>query len=254
VSTTEDDSNRAAEPKQPEAHRTLPGCGLGVGDPQAPVTRRGLGDTPGDTSVSETRTGTAQGREIPESGAGGHAECIPRIPRAKKARKRRFAGTSDAGGGTRTADTRTMIPQRFGSTARFAGPGGRNRGTGTHRGRRTRATRPLRRALPPRGRPQPCRKATPRDRNGFVPEHRLPRPLRRDLRRLVALLEVGLRSPHPELVDQWAPERVELVVADAARHQVGRPRRDHRQPDGLIDESALDSPPERDRALRTRRL
>ena len=31
-------------------------------------------------------------------------------------RKHLFAGTSDAGGGTRTPDTRIMIPQRFGST------------------------------------------------------------------------------------------------------------------------------------------
>ena len=34
----------------------------------------------------------------------------------------------DAGGGTRTPDTRIMIPPRFGSAASFAGAGGHNRG------------------------------------------------------------------------------------------------------------------------------
>src|SRR3954468_12822959 len=39
-----------------------------------------------------------------------------------------FAGTSDAGGGTRTPDTRIMIPLCFGSTAGFEGAGGPKRG------------------------------------------------------------------------------------------------------------------------------
>ena len=43
-------------------------------------------------------------------------------------RRPRFAGTSHAGGGTRTPDTRIMISRRFGSTARFVGAGGRNWG------------------------------------------------------------------------------------------------------------------------------
>ena len=41
---------------------------------------------------------------------------------------RRFAATSHAGGGTRTPDTRIMIPLRFGSAAGFAGAGGHERG------------------------------------------------------------------------------------------------------------------------------
>jgi hypothetical protein len=43
-------------------------------------------------------------------------------------RKRRFAGTSHAGGGTRTPDTRIMILGCFGSVAPFAGAGGQERG------------------------------------------------------------------------------------------------------------------------------
>ncbi|HEX5618268.1 MAG TPA: hypothetical protein VFX51_07595 [Solirubrobacteraceae bacterium] len=39
-----------------------------------------------------------------------------------------FAATSHAGGGTRTPDTRIMIPRRFGSTEPFAGAGGHTRG------------------------------------------------------------------------------------------------------------------------------
>jgi hypothetical protein len=38
--------------------------------------------------------------------------------------KSRFAGIPDAGGGTRTPDTRIMIPLGFGSTAGFGGAGG----------------------------------------------------------------------------------------------------------------------------------
>jgi hypothetical protein len=43
-------------------------------------------------------------------------------------RKCRFAGTSHAGGGTRTPDTRIMIPRCFGSTAPVAEAGGHGRG------------------------------------------------------------------------------------------------------------------------------
>src|SRR3954447_21045437 len=43
-------------------------------------------------------------------------------------RSRRFAGTADAGGGTRTPDTRIMIPLLHGSTAPFEGAGGPKRG------------------------------------------------------------------------------------------------------------------------------
>src|SRR5262245_19239491 len=57
---------------------------------------------------------------------------IPRAPTpARFARKRenaRFAGVSDAGGGTRTPDTRIMIPHHFGSATRRAGGGGHKRG------------------------------------------------------------------------------------------------------------------------------
>jgi hypothetical protein len=42
--------------------------------------------------------------------------------------KCQFAGTYDAGGGTRTPDTRIMILVRFGSTAPLAGAGGQERG------------------------------------------------------------------------------------------------------------------------------
>jgi hypothetical protein len=43
-------------------------------------------------------------------------------------RKGRFAGASHAGGGTRTPDTRIMIPLRVGSTDGFERAGGHERG------------------------------------------------------------------------------------------------------------------------------
>jgi hypothetical protein len=50
---------------------------------------------------------TTQSREIPESGAGDTRNVF----RVSGERERcRFAGTSHAGGGTRTPDTRIMIP------------------------------------------------------------------------------------------------------------------------------------------------
>src|SRR5215218_9630312 len=54
-------------------------------------------------------------------------------------RKRLFAGTFDAGGGTRTPDTRIMIPLRLGSAAAFAGAGGHKRGHIRRRSGRPRA-------------------------------------------------------------------------------------------------------------------
>jgi hypothetical protein len=55
----------------------------------------------------------------------GRARAIPRERPAKAPNRRR---DEDAGGGTRTPDTRIMIPRRFGSTRALAGAGGQKRG------------------------------------------------------------------------------------------------------------------------------
>ena len=64
-------------------------------------------------------------RQIHASGAG-DTRNVFRVSLLR--RKRRFAATSHAGGGTRTPDTRIMIPLLLGSPAPFAGPGGHKRG------------------------------------------------------------------------------------------------------------------------------
>jgi hypothetical protein len=84
-----------------------------------------MGDTPGDTIVS---TGRARARTGAESRRR-HAESF-RVTSTQRAAPelRRFTALPDAGGGTRTPDTRIMIPLRFGSTAPFDGPEGHERG------------------------------------------------------------------------------------------------------------------------------
>src|SRR6185436_16403743 len=52
-------------------------------------------------------------------------------------------------------------------------------------------------------------------------------------------------SPNPQLVDQQAPERVELVVAHALRDEVRGVGSHQRHGHGAIDELAIDLRPER---------
>ena len=68
---------------------------------------------------------TTQHHKAPESGAGvtRNDSAAPEL-----CRKRRFAGAADAGGGTRTPDTRIMIPWCFGSGAPFPAAVGHKRG------------------------------------------------------------------------------------------------------------------------------
>ena len=87
--------------------------------------RRDPGGHAGGHNCQRAAHSTALCRKTQTSGA----EDTRNVFRASRERKTfRFAATSDAGGGTRTPDTRIMIPLRFGSTAPFAGAGGHKRG------------------------------------------------------------------------------------------------------------------------------
>jgi hypothetical protein len=93
-----------------------------------------LGDRRGDRNVSGARTTSRSGARSRKTGA---ADTRIHSAMSLSYRKRRFAGRSDAGGGTRTPDTRIMIPECFGSTRALAGAGGherrQNRGLGGRR-------------------------------------------------------------------------------------------------------------------------
>src|SRR5262245_24058135 len=62
------------------------------------------------------------------------------------------------------------------------------------------------------------------------------------------------RSAHPELVEQNAPGRVELVVADPLRDEVGGARVEERDPRRFVDELAIDARPEEVRGPRVGHL
>ena len=85
---------------------------------------RPLGVDAGGHKCQRGPHGTAQGRETPESGAG-DTRNVFRVSLLRI--RRRFAGASHAGGGTRTPDTRIMIPLLLGSTEP-RGAGGHKRG------------------------------------------------------------------------------------------------------------------------------
>jgi hypothetical protein len=91
---------------------------------------------------------------------GGHAARFRAVrPRSNRS----FAGTSHAGGGTRTPDTRIMIPRCFGSTRAFVGAGGQKRGHNREHSRRIDA------ATTSSRRPHPTlRGAVPRCRPGSL--------------------------------------------------------------------------------------
>ena len=99
--------------------RSDPDGPLGWGRLHAPAWDARL-----DTIVSLARAthGAARSSQAPGRDT---RNCIPMSFRF---RNEAFAGASDAGGGTRTPDTRIMIPLLFGSTAGCAGAGGPKRG------------------------------------------------------------------------------------------------------------------------------
>src|SRR4029453_1001785 len=72
------------------------------------------------------------------------------------------------------------------------------------------------------------------------------------------LLRAGfvLRSAlsHPELIEQHKPLRVELIVPDALRDESDPLRVVRRNPEGLVDDGAIDPGPERPRRSRIVRL
>jgi hypothetical protein len=85
----------------------------------------GRGTTLGGHRCQRGAHDTTWFRQIQVSGAR-DTRNVFRVSGARGTRP--FAGTSDAGGGTRTPDTRIMISQRFGSTGPRNDPGGHKRG------------------------------------------------------------------------------------------------------------------------------